>query len=73
MWQLFSQRRKKNQLQRENNPHQYEEQLSEKSSMIYLDSNVFLYAAVNTQEPGEKARSLLQKIQQGDERQKPQH
>ncbi len=36
--------------------------------MIYLDSNVFIYAAVNTQEPGEKARSLLQRIQQGDEK-----
>ena len=36
--------------------------------MIYLDSNIFIYAAVNTQEPGEKARSLLQRIQQGDEK-----
>jgi len=36
--------------------------------MIYLDSNVFIYAAINTQEPGEKARSLLQRIQQGDEK-----
>ena len=36
--------------------------------MIYLDSNVFIYAALNTQEPGEKARSLLQRIQQRDEK-----
>ncbi len=36
--------------------------------MIYLDSNVFIYASLNTKEPGEKARSLLQKIQQGDEK-----
>ena len=36
--------------------------------MIYLDSNVFIYATLNTKEPGEKARSLLQKIQQGDEK-----
>jgi hypothetical protein len=36
--------------------------------MIYLDSNVFIYSAINTQEPGEKARSLLQRIQQGDEK-----
>jgi len=36
--------------------------------MIYLDSNVFIYASVNTQETGEKARSLLQRIQQGDEK-----
>ena len=36
--------------------------------MIYLDSNVFIYATVNTAEVGEKARSLLQRIQQGEER-----
>ena len=36
--------------------------------MIYIDSNVFIYATVNTKEPGEKARSLLQKIQQGEEK-----
>ena len=32
--------------------------------MLYLDANVFIYAAINTQEIGEKARALLQKIQQ---------
>jgi predicted nucleic acid-binding protein len=36
--------------------------------MIYLDSNVFIYATINTAELGEKARSLLQKIQQGEEK-----
>ena len=35
--------------------------------MLYLDANVFIYAAINTQEIGEKARTLLQKIQQGDQ------
>jgi predicted nucleic acid-binding protein len=36
--------------------------------MLYLDSNVFIYAAINTQEQGRKARVLLQKIQQGQEK-----
>ena len=36
--------------------------------MIYLDSNIFIYATVNTAEVGEKARSLLQRIQQGEKR-----
>jgi predicted nucleic acid-binding protein len=36
--------------------------------MIYLDSNIFIYATINTNEPGEKARSLLQRIQQGEEK-----
>ncbi len=36
--------------------------------MIYLDSNVFIYATLNTKEPGEKARSLLLKIQLGEEK-----
>lgn len=35
--------------------------------MLYIDANVFIYAAINTQEIGEKARTLLQKIQQGEE------
>jgi predicted nucleic acid-binding protein len=35
--------------------------------MLYLDANVFIYASINTQEIGEKARTLLQKIQQGEE------
>src|SRR4030067_2154449 len=36
--------------------------------VLYLDSNIFIYATVNTKELGEKARSLLQKIQQGEEK-----
>ncbi len=36
--------------------------------MIYIDSNVFIYAILNTEELGEKARSLLQGIQQGEEK-----
>ena len=36
--------------------------------MLYLDANVFIYATINTQDLGEKARSLLQKIQQGEEK-----
>lgn len=35
--------------------------------MLYLDSNVFIYAAINTEEIGQKARVLLQKIQEGEE------
>jgi predicted nucleic acid-binding protein len=34
--------------------------------MLYLDSNVFVYAAINTKTLGENARELLQKIQQGE-------
>ena len=36
--------------------------------MLYLDSNIFIYATINTEQLGEKARSLLQKIQQGEEK-----
>jgi len=36
--------------------------------MLYLDSNVFIYAAINTKDVGENARALLQKIQQGEMR-----
>ncbi len=36
--------------------------------MLYLDSNVFIYAAINTEEIGQKARALLQQIQQGDQK-----
>ena len=36
--------------------------------MFYLDSNIFIYAAINTEQLGEKARLLLQKIQQGEEK-----
>jgi len=35
--------------------------------MLYIDSNIFIYATINTAEPGEKARRLLQRIQQGEE------
>ena len=34
--------------------------------MLYLDSNVFVYAAINSKDLGENARELLQKIQQGE-------
>lgn len=37
---------------------------------LYLDSNVFIYAALNTEAPGNKARSLLQTIRQGEEQAK---
>ena len=37
-------------------------------NMFYLDANVFIYAAINTKEFGEKSRSLLQRIQQGEEK-----
>ncbi len=36
--------------------------------MLYLDSNVFIYAAMNMQALGENARSLLLKIQLGEEK-----
>jgi predicted nucleic acid-binding protein len=36
--------------------------------VLYLDTNIFIYATINTQDLGEKARSLLQKIQQGEEK-----
>ncbi len=36
--------------------------------MLYLDSKVFIYAALNTQVLGERARGLLQKIQLGEEK-----
>ena len=35
--------------------------------MLYIDANIFIYAAINTEETGKKARSLLLKIQQGEE------
>jgi len=37
---------------------------------LYLDSNVFLYATLNTEAAGDKARSLLQRIHQGEEQAK---
>ena len=36
--------------------------------MLYLDSNIFIYAALNTGDLGSKATSLLQKIQRGEEK-----
>ncbi len=38
------------------------------ANVLYLDANVFIYAIINTEELGEKARSLLGKIQQGEEK-----
>ena len=35
--------------------------------MLYLDANIFVYAAINTEQPGDKARSLLRKIHLGEE------
>ena len=34
--------------------------------MIYLDSNVFLNAVLNTEKEGEKARDIIQKLQKGE-------
>lgn len=42
--------------------------LKREPAMLYLDANVFIYAAINTEEFGEKAGALLQKIQQGEEK-----
>jgi len=36
--------------------------------VLYLDANIFIYATINTEEIGEKARSLLGRIQQGEEK-----
>ncbi len=38
------------------------------TNVLYLDDNVFIYATINTEEIGEKARSLLGRIQQGEEK-----
>ncbi len=35
--------------------------------MLYLDANIFIYSAINTEELGDKARLLLERIQQGHE------
>ncbi|MFQ6074685.1 MAG: type II toxin-antitoxin system VapC family toxin [Candidatus Bathyarchaeia archaeon] len=35
--------------------------------MLYLDSNVFIYAALNTEEIGNRARALLKRVQEGEE------
>jgi len=36
--------------------------------MLYLDSNVFIYAALNTEEIGNRARNLLLKVQREEEK-----
>ncbi len=36
--------------------------------MLYVDANIFIYATINSTELGEKSRSLLQRIQQGEEK-----
>jgi predicted nucleic acid-binding protein len=36
-------------------------------AVLYLDTNVFVYAAINTEELGECARLLLSKVQLGEE------
>lgn len=36
--------------------------------MLYLDANVFIFAALNTEEDGDKAVILLKEIQQGIEK-----
>ena len=36
-------------------------------AVLYLDANVFIFAALNTEEDGDKAVILLKKIQQGEE------
>jgi len=35
--------------------------------VLYLDANIFIFAALNTEEIGNKAVSLLEEIQRGDE------
>ena len=35
--------------------------------MLYLDANIFIYATINTEELGQKARFLLGQIQRGEE------
>ena len=42
--------------------------LKRDTNVLYLDANIFIYAAINTEELGEKTRSLLEKIQQGEEK-----
>ena len=36
--------------------------------MLYLDANVFIFAALNTEDYGDKAAFLLEKVQQGAEK-----
>jgi predicted nucleic acid-binding protein len=35
--------------------------------MLYLDTNIFVYATLNTEDYGDKAESLLQRIARGEE------
>ncbi len=35
--------------------------------MLYLDANIFVYAALNTEDYGDKAETLLQRTAQGEE------
>ncbi|HMK93979.1 MAG TPA: type II toxin-antitoxin system VapC family toxin [Candidatus Limnocylindrales bacterium] len=37
------------------------------TNVLYLDANIFIYAAANTENSGDKARLLLTKIQRGCE------
>jgi len=36
--------------------------------VLYLDANVFIFAALNTEDYGDKAEALLERIQQGGEK-----
>jgi uncharacterized protein len=36
-------------------------------NVLYLDANIFIYSAINTEELGDKARLLLERIQLGQE------
>ena len=37
------------------------------SNVLYLDANVFIFAALSTKDYGDKAESLLDKVQRGEE------
>ncbi len=41
--------------------------LKREPNVLYLDANVFVFAAINTEELGDRARLLLSKIQQAQE------
>ncbi|MCX8182623.1 MAG: type II toxin-antitoxin system VapC family toxin [Candidatus Methanomethyliaceae archaeon] len=36
--------------------------------MIYIDSNIFIYAALNLEDLGDRARALLRDVQEGKQR-----
>ena len=42
--------------------------LKRDSNVLYLDANVFIFAALSTKDYGSKAESLLERIQQGEEK-----